>query len=221
MVGSLLSESHFGRSRHVTHSDPGSLIVLSSLDSARRMRGAAYVIGLLLIIVPLVETVFAALPVHLHEPPWRLGAVNALAGAVGLPLVGLLLCVAVALLTGDRLVLWLASSFCAIAGVLCLLGAGAFSLDAVQMHGQARAGLGMQYWIVSGWAVFKISFCALAFLMLAARSGGAARAARRAAARTPRDARPVVVGRVAAPVLRQPASEGNSVAGDERPIGTR
>jgi len=50
--------------------------VLSPLDHARRMRAAAYVIGALLIMVPLVETVFAALPAHLHEPPWRLLALR-------------------------------------------------------------------------------------------------------------------------------------------------
>jgi len=184
------------------------------------MRGAAYIIAVLLIMVPLVETVFAALPMHLHEPPWRLGAINALAGAVGLPLVGLFLCFAVALITSDRLVLWLVSGFCAVAGALCLLGTGAFALDAVQMHGQVRAGLGSKYWIASGWAVFKISFCALAFLTLSVRSAGGARIGRRSTQRTSREPRPLVA-RVSPPVVRPLASHETPAADEERPIGTR
>jgi len=195
--------------------------VLSPLDHARRMRAAAYVIGALLIMVPLVETVFAALPAHLHEPPWRLGALNALAGAVGLPLVGLFLCFAIALVTSDRLVLWLVFSFCAVAGALCLVGTGAFALDALQMHGQVRAGVGTKYWIASGWAVFKISFCALAFLILAARSVGGARSVRRSSPRAPGDPRPVVVSRLAPSASRSRAPEAKPVADGERPIETR
>lgn len=184
------------------------------------MRSAAYAIGVLIIMVPLVETAFAVLPVRLHEPPWRLGAVNAFAGAVGLPLVGLFLCFAVALVSGDRLVLWLVSSFCAISAMLCLLGAGAFALDALQMHGQVRAGLATKYSIASGWAVFKISFSALVFVMLAAGSGAAARVVRRSAPRGLRDPLPAVVSRVA-PLARNPASEASAVADDEPTIGTR
>ena len=184
------------------------------------MRGAAYAIGVLIIMVPLVETAFAVLPVRLHEPPWRLGAVNAFAGAVGLPLVGLFLCFAVALVSADRLVLWLVSGFCAISAVLCVVGAGSFALDALQMHGQVRAGLTTKYSIASGWAVFKISFCGLAFLMLAVGSRAATRAVRRDPSRSSRDLRPVGVARLA-PLARNPASEARAGADDERTIGTR
>lgn len=185
------------------------------------MRGAAYVIGLLIITIPLVETAFAVLPIRLHEPPWRLGAVNGFAGAVGLPLVGLFLCFAVALLTGDRLVLWLVSGFCAFSGVLFLFGAGSFVLDALQMQGQVRAGLATKYSIASSWAVFKISFCAIAFLMLAARSVGATRAMTRGAARAAANQRSVLVPRSASSMPSAPAPEASSLADPERPVGTR
>jgi hypothetical protein len=184
------------------------------------MRGPAYIIGILLIMIPFVETIFAALPVHLHEPPWRLGAVNALSGAVGLPLVGLFLCATIALLTSDRFVLWLVFGFCAAAAALYFLGMGAFALDAIQMHRQVRAGLDTKYWVASGWAVFKISLCTLAFLALAIGSAGAARAARRSAPRVSRELRPVVIDRAAPPVSRASAFEENSPARDQRPIGT-
>ena len=187
------------------------------------MRGAADAIGLLIIMIPLVETAFAVLPVRLHEPPWRLGAVNAFAGAVGLPLVGLFLCFAIALINGDALVLWLVSGLCGLSSVLSLLGAGSFTLDALQMHGQVRPGLGTKYWIASGWAVFKISFCGLAFLILAVRAAGGARAPRRSTLRASsasRALRPLVMSPLTTPASLSPASERNSVKDDERPIGT-
>lgn len=183
------------------------------------MRAAAYAIGLLIVIIPLVETAFAVLPVHLHEPPWRLAAVNAFAGAVGLPLVGLFLCFAIALINGDALILWLVSGLCALSSVLSLLGAGSFTLDALQMHGQVRPGLGTKYWIASGWAVFKISLCGLAFLILAVRAGGGARVPRRNTSRASRAAHSVIMSPLTTPASLSPTSERSSVKDDERPIG--
>lgn len=96
----------------------------------------SYVVGALLVLVPLSDAVLSIWPFRPGEVSWRFGAFGVTNGALMTPLVGLLTVFAAALLLGHHRVLRTLSVLCGVGAVVLLLVSGLFVLDAVQMRAQ-------------------------------------------------------------------------------------
>jgi len=107
-------------------------------DLIRRLRAPGYLIMAVTSILPLIDLLMAISPMHLGTVMWRFGAVGLVSSAVGAPLLVLTLVYALALLCGDRKVVITVGVIAALVALLMLLGAGSFTLDALQMKGRVN-----------------------------------------------------------------------------------
>jgi uncharacterized membrane protein YidH (DUF202 family) len=145
-------------------------MALTPLDNLRRLRGPGYVVTALLIVVPLVELVLAAWPFQVGQAPWRLSLIGTASSVIGMPVFALFIMLVLAAMSGDRGTAWLISSVCILGAALCLVGSGAFVLDALQMKAQVRAAVASRYNIASSWAVVKLCLAGVTLLVLAVAS---------------------------------------------------
>lgn len=150
-----------------------------STDVVRRLRIPGYVVMTMLTALPIIELAATAWPPQFSVVAWRFSVVG-VAGATAITtVIGLFFIYAIALIAGDRAVLWVVSGLCAAFAILCI-GAGAmFPLDALQMRGQVRPEALSRFSAASMVAMVKICAAALVYGALAVssfRAGGSTRA---------------------------------------------
>jgi len=134
-----------------------------SPDLARRVRTPGYLIMALLVISPVIELCTAAWPLRIHEAAWRMSFAAAAGATLGLPILGLFLAFLLATFAGDVGALLVVIGTSILTGILCLLQAGLFALDALEMKSRVRPGLGERYGLVSSWWMIKL--CAAAAIL--------------------------------------------------------
>ena len=134
-----------------------------SSDVARRFRAPGYLVMALLVLSPMIELCTAAWPFRIHEAAWRLSFAAAAGASVGLPILGLFLAFLLATFAADTGALLVVTGASILAGILCLLQAGLFALDALEMKSRVRPGLTERYGLVSSWWLIKL--CAAAAIL--------------------------------------------------------
>lgn len=98
---------------------------------------AGYAAGLLIVIIPLADSLPAAYPLHLGVAQWRFGMVGLLSGAFMTPLLGLFMLLATAALAGhQRRLRALGVTAIVVAAVLAIISLS-FLFDYLQVHGTA------------------------------------------------------------------------------------
>lgn len=173
-----------------------------ALDPIRRYRVPAYLIFAVTSILPMVDLVMTIWPMHPGTVMWRFGAVGLVSGAIGAPLLVLTLVYAVALFAGDRRVVITVSILAALIGLFLLIGAGAFSLDALQMKGRVNPQALDKFKTASAVALIKLLVLGFSSLFLSVSAFRASRTAKREAARVSRPGATLVVGQTGAAVSR-------------------
>lgn len=167
-------------------------------DAIRRFRTPAYLIFTLAAILPIVELILAVSPVKPTQVMWRFGAVGLFASAAAAPLIILLLVYGVALLSEDRVVLYVIGSLAGFAAAVLIISSGAFTLDALQMKRQVNAPAMTKFAIASVQAFVKLLLQGLAAAVLSVSAFRAARALKREVSRPARSST-LVVGQPAKP----------------------
>lgn len=97
---------------------------------------SAYLVGMLLILLPFGEAILSTQPFTPTSLPWRYGATGIMSSALLTPMLGLLLIAMVAALLEHRRVLRTAAVLSLAAAVVLLAASGLFALDAIQLRAQ-------------------------------------------------------------------------------------
>lgn len=148
-------------------------------DLARRVRTPGYLVMALLILSPLIELSTAAWPFRVHEAAWRLSFAGTAGASLGWPVLGLFLTFLLAAAAADTGALLLVTGISILAGVLCVLQAGVFALDALEMKGRVNPALAERYNFVSVWWLIKLCATSVILFVLALSASRAARRQRR------------------------------------------
>lgn len=113
---------------------------MSALDSDRlnALATPSYVIAAILIVIPLVDTALALLPLRPGELAWRFGALGLGSQALMTPLLGGLLALVTATVFGHRRGLRVVQIVAWLAAVLLVVAIALFLLDAIQMRASVR-----------------------------------------------------------------------------------
>lgn len=148
-------------------------------DLARRVRTPGYLVMALLIVSPLIELCTAAWPFQIHQAAWRLSFVGTAGASLGLPILALFLTFLLAVLAADTGALLFVSGVSVLAGMLCVLEAAVFALDALEMKSRVRPALAGRYDAVSAWWLIKLCAVAAILFVLALSAFRAARSVRR------------------------------------------
>ncbi len=181
-----------------------------SSDTVRRLCVPTYVVAALLAIVPVVEIVVNSLPVRISDPSWRLAMVAVATGAASSVLLSLFFVFVVGFLADRQLALSFVAAACVCIALLCVVAAGSFALDALQMKGQVKQAMASRYNIASLWAFAKIGLAGSTSAVLAVHSFRAAKNVRRATERLSRSPSSVLLSSA----MSQGPSGRSSPSGD-------
>jgi hypothetical protein len=105
----------------------------------RPLIAAAYLVALLMVLLPMIEILLSVWPLRFNQTAWRFGTVGLFSQAAMTPLVGAILLFATAFFLGHRKSLLAAGVVTGIIAVVLLATIPLFGLDAVQMRSQVRA----------------------------------------------------------------------------------
>lgn len=144
------------------------------MNSQRPLVPAAYLVGLLLIVIPLFDVTMSLYPFNPGSSQWRFGAFGLFSNALMLPAAGALVVAAVAGMFGHVRTQRVLQVVCWLVALLLVLCLAFFALDAVQARRQVRADMMLSYFVASGTALVKLGLGALVFALLArgSRSNG-------------------------------------------------
>jgi hypothetical protein len=147
-------------------------------EAVRRLRVPGYLVMTALGALPLIELGAAMWPLQLGQTSWRFGVFGVAAGTMVTSLLALVSILAIAVLSGDRKVIWVVYGLCALAATICLLGGGIYALDAMQMRSQVRPEVAHRYTI--GWllALMKLWVAGIIFIVLTISAFRATRGSR-------------------------------------------
>jgi hypothetical protein len=169
----------------------------SAPDLVRRLRAPAYLIMAVTSILPLIDLMMAISPMHLGTVMWRFGAVGLISSAIGAPLLVLVLVYALALLSGDRKVVITVGVIAAVVALLMILGAGSFTLDALQMKGRVNPVALDKFKGASALALVKLVVMGIASIVLALSAFRSSKLMKREPVRTTRPGATLIVGQPA------------------------
>ena len=140
------------------------------MPTNKSLSHAAYLLGLLLVVLPIVDATLSVWPIRLSDDKWRFGAVGSLSNMLLVPLIGLLIIMAVAVWRDHRRVQRVVGALCiAFAVVLAALDV-LFILD----YFQARTAVVPKYQqaiTVAATTAFIKHLLSIAVLILLGRSG--------------------------------------------------
>jgi hypothetical protein len=139
---------------------------MTPAELVRRLRFPGYAVALVLIVMSLAEAVVGTWPPHPHDPFWRIAAATGMIGAVVPMLLVLFLVLALGTIMHDRLAVSLVATLCGIGALCCIVGAGVFTLDMLEVRTQVSPAMESRFTISSTWALVKIAVGAAAALML-------------------------------------------------------
>lgn len=133
----------------------------------RRLRAPGYVILCTTMVFPLLDWLVPLIPLRPLTIGWRFGAVGMLSSALGAPLLLLFLIYALAWFSGDRKVMVLCAVLAGLFALVAIVGAGTFTLDALQTKRRVQAAAQSKFLLVSGEALVKLAIEGLGALVLA------------------------------------------------------
>jgi len=110
----------------------------SELEQLNPLAVPAYAVAALMVLIPVVDTVFALLPMHPGDVAWRFGAIGLGSQLMLSPLLGALVAFVTAALLGHRGGLRALQILCMVAAVLILAAVVLFVLDALQTRHQVQ-----------------------------------------------------------------------------------
>jgi hypothetical protein len=169
----------------------------SAPDLIRRLRAPGYLIMAVTSILPLIDLMMAISPMHPGTVMWRFGAVGLISSAVGAPLLVLVLVYALALLSGDRKVVITVGVIAALLALLMVVGAGSFTLDALQMKGRVNPAALDKFKGASALALVKLVVMGISAIVLAVSAFRSAKLSKRETVRVTRPGATLVVGQPA------------------------
>ena len=169
----------------------------SAPDLVRRLRAPGYLIMAVTSILPLIDLLMAISPLHLGTVMWRFGAVGLISSAVGAPLLVLVLIYALALLCGDRKVVITVGVIAVLFALLLLVGAGSFTLDALQMKGRVNPAALDKFKGASALALVKLVVMCIASVVLAVSAFRSSRLSKRETVRATRPNATLIMGQPA------------------------
>ena len=158
----------------------------------------AYLVGVSLILIPLIDVTAQTWPLNLGNEQWRFGAIGLLSNAFIVPAAGILVVLGVAIALEHYRVVRVAGWLCAAGAALTALTLGLFALDAIQTRVNVRPEAMFSFTVASATAMGKMTLAIVTLVAFAmagvrsARAAGAQRIDRTAAplaATTPRVAR--------------------------------
>jgi hypothetical protein len=168
-------------------------------DVVRRVRVTGYVLSALFVLLPWGEIASSAWPWFPGQPLWRFSVAGMLGASTATMLIGLLVAFLIASVAGDPKVNATISVVASLFALICLVNAGMFGLDALQLRSNVTAQDPGKFYATSGWIVAKLVVSTLAFTLVAVMTGRAAADSRRDGARTGAAARSGVLVGAAAP----------------------
>jgi hypothetical protein len=166
----------------------------STPDLVRRLRTPGYLIMAVTSILPLIDLMMAISPMHPGTVMWRFGAVGLISSAIGAPLLVLTLVYALALLCGDRKVVVTVGVIAAVIAVLMLVGAGSFTLDALQMKGRVNPAALDKFKGASALALVKLVVMGVSAIVLAVSAFRSAKLGKKETVRATRPGATLIVG---------------------------
>lgn len=126
-----------------------------------------YLIAILMIVVPVVETALGVLPLRMSEVSWRFGAVGLMSRATLTPIIALFGALVLSTVLEQRNVQRTIGFVAAILGVILLAVALLFTIDAIQMAGVVRPEGKKALIFASTEALVKFSLFTIALFVLA------------------------------------------------------
>jgi hypothetical protein len=161
----------------------------------RRLRVPGYLILAIALVFPLADLFVQTMPLKPTQVVWRFGAMGLLSGAVGAPLLILFLIYVLALMAGDRKVVFVVIAVSAVLALVLLGGSGAFALDALQMKRRVQPAAQPRFSVAAAQAMAKLLLQGLASVVLAASALVTIRGTKAAPVRAERPSGPnLIVG---------------------------
>jgi hypothetical protein len=166
----------------------------------RRLRGAGYYIGIIVLIAHVTEMILGAWPPRLGSPSWRIGFASSAATTVFMSLLIMFIMITIAVVSGDRRTAIVLAGLSALAAALFVGMSGMFALDALQMRNQVRQQLAERYDYTSAWVLARQLMGAIGFVVLTVAAFRSVRGMRvEAPARTGAKGSGLIMGGVSAP----------------------
>lgn len=143
------------------------------MENNKPLQSAGYFLALLLIIIPLYDATTSVWPPHLGDERWRFGAVGALSNLTLVPLLGLFIALAIAVLADHRRTRRFIGWLCAILAVVIAVLAALFMLDYFQTRTIVRPQFQHQMSVATMTAMGKhiVTIIGLALLSRAGLTG--------------------------------------------------
>ena len=127
----------------------------------------AYLVGLSLAIIPVVDLAVQSWPLSPGSAAWRFGVIGLLSNTFIVPAAGLLIVLGVAAALEHKRVLRLLGWVCALGVLIVGLTLGLFILDAIQTHASVKPELESGFVVASITAAGKLILALLTLLGLA------------------------------------------------------
>lgn len=125
------------------------------MRSAKWLAAPAYLVAMLVFVLPLLDTFASLAPLRLTDVGWRYGAAGLFSRSLLLPFVGLLVAFATAVLLEHRWMQRVVAVLALLASLLLMGGIVLFVLDALQLRAQVRLDGRRNFDLLSILAVFK------------------------------------------------------------------
>jgi hypothetical protein len=139
----------------------------------KQMATPAYFVAFILVFVSMLNTAMSFFPFRMADARWRYGAFGIMATGLTLPIVGILLALVVAATFEHRRGQRAIGAFSLVVALVVLVSLGMFALDALQVKGQVKAPLKLNFEVatVTGTLQALLAVAALSLLGLAAFRG--------------------------------------------------
>jgi hypothetical protein len=154
----------------------------------KHLSAPIYVVGGVLIFLPVLDLALSIAPIRLSDPAWRFGAEGLLSRALLTPVLGLLIWLVVSAVLENRRILRLISGACALLALSMIAVAVMFVLDALQVRPRISAEAKVAFEFTAVTALLKHAVYTVVALVMARSGWKAARrsgGSREATARTP------------------------------------
>lgn len=164
------------------------------MESNKPLAQAGYLLGLLLIVIPLFDAGAAVWPPHFADERWRYGAVGALSNLTLVPLLGFFVVLAIAVFMDHRRIRRTVGIICGIFALILAAAAVLFILDYFQTRTIIRPQFQNAMGVATGTALAKhlVTIVTLALLTRVGLSGPRPVAARKVVRPVDSGATPIV-----------------------------
>ena len=149
------------------------------LSAYRAVRPAVYVLGLVLVLLPIGEIVTTAWPFAYDQALWRFSIGSMAAVSSATMLLGMLVLLMSAITDDNRGMMWTVFSVTALATVCYWIGGALFVLDALQLNGQVTQQDPGKFKLSAAWVLVKLLASGVASVLMAISAAKAARRSQR------------------------------------------